>query len=1504
MEVYNLMAGYFTNKYRNTTQQQIGVSFMKFTAFILLILVSITSINCGKEDESSNIYISGALEVDTGKDLVTGPAFVAIATTDDIDLLQNNMTDYINQIIAVDQADYSFLIDLTMTELAPGDTISIFAFIDNDYNNSIPELTVGDYVGFYFNEDDMATSYILQPGLNQDIVIEVNRRVYDFDAEITGTVSGQAVINSEEINYEGNVLLVAYAGEIGLDFEDFAVEDILGFEEITLSGTPEPFTIDILPYGHNVPIYDVYIIALYDANGNKEVDEGEYIGFYSVEENLFPTTITINEGVTSNINLNPITSMPEPSGYEISLEGSVNKPDEFYGCDDPSAEKVFFLVAKVDVVAENDPTAFMDQIESEPFQRIKHFAEIPWDEEDFEIDLSETDLVPGDTILIAAIWDSNNESGFPNPDKGDFIGFYIKDDGTTYYTLKDGVNSGIIINMNREIFDYDIELRGTLHDGECACNDSDVMVVAYKGEITSFDFADEFDINGVVGFQNIDRDEPDPKEFAVKIFPYGYNIPIEDVYLIAMCDKNGNGEPDDYDVVGFYEDSRGLPAMLTINNYYAVEHWEAEDPIDRPDPLDIEFSMELQPGSGYDVPLTCEIEMPHNELYNQYSKPVYVMIAESTSSNPADILNNSLESIRYFKKIIPPTSPAEGVHTIDITLDLSETTLDAGDNIIVAAIWDLDYDGGFPFPTVGDYIGFYIDTAEFNPVYELKADVNDVIGFQLDRVVYDFEDVSISGTLKEYDSGLNTGGEVTIVAYADDSPVSDFDFASTMDITKVIGFSQVSKFDNTDKAFELDIMPYMTEDTYDVMTHSDEYVYLFAFVDNDENGMPNAGDIIGFHTSDIMPETFAISDPPTSVTNKDIYFIMEYPAAGDYDIGLPVVINLLENHNSNKIYYSVVKSVWLEDLMGGEFQLEAELEMIGYLPGVTSPLDPTGTDQYNFTDCSESCSENCCLDLTEPSPDNVAAGDEVTVFALWDKCNDSSTNETCYQPSGEIPTVDPGDYIGFFIDEDKMSPFYTLKTIGPNDTIIVNVKYKVYDFNASVAGNITGLNGTGDIMVIAYAGELDSFDMNAIDFNKVIGIQQITNVSGPSTTYDMSIMPYFAVSEGTEPPFVVNQNDGVYLIAFQDINGNGVPDDGDMVGAHMATVGSGLYPIPAQLDIYNGTNLTGKNIELMMELSEPAGHNVDIWGNIENPNGVTTGDTLFVILASTPGGSMSAFLEDPMSTMKAIHKMNFKSGDLTDYSINIENTSLDQGDEIAVMAVWDKGYVRGFVNPSAGDCMGFYIDETNMTFTTTIGSGDTQIPDFRIDKTIYNHNCSVRFRFNNDYIGIPADGWYNEGDNVVVTAMHEDGVDITNKDMDVKYIFGMKSVPLPTGIPTNRDAAETYFKNYWYENDNAIPLLPMIYDPSIYGDSENNSGQPYVSSSTGFAINDITLFVILDNAPANGGPDPGEHLGYYYYYNWLLGSMPEYFNVTNIQNTPSEMANRGVRIFTDDMYTY
>jgi len=127
------------------------------------------------------------------------------------------------------------------------------------------------------------------------VEIDINREVFDFSSEVTGVISG---------NKNGNTMLLAYAGEIdSLDFAALDFNSVVGFTTISKISSEADYSLPIFPYGFNIPIEDVYILALIDNNGNSIPDAGDAIGFHTDLQTLLPQPVTINQGSLSDINI-------------------------------------------------------------------------------------------------------------------------------------------------------------------------------------------------------------------------------------------------------------------------------------------------------------------------------------------------------------------------------------------------------------------------------------------------------------------------------------------------------------------------------------------------------------------------------------------------------------------------------------------------------------------------------------------------------------------------------------------------------------------------------------------------------------------------------------------------------------------------------------------------------------------------------------------------------------------------------------------------------------------------------------------------------------------------------------------------------------------------------------------------------------------------------------------------------------------------------------------------
>jgi hypothetical protein len=360
---------------------------------------------------------------------------------------------------------------------------------------------------------------------------------------------------------------------------------------------------DILPYGKNVPVRDVQVFALLDVNKSGTVDGGDRIGFYS-KGNEYSTLLTIEDGTAlKNIDIAFTFDVQPSSGFDMSILGAFTVPADYvYG-----GAPVFVLVFDSDNPAD---------ILSDPFSYLKYFYRMPENSNYFDIDLSGTDLTPGDEVIIAALWDRDFAGGLPNPTKGDRLGLLINKE-TYQFTTKLNCGKNIIppygyeFKISKNIYDinacieYAIDLTGA---GSYYSVEGQLLVfaihvegvevaVSMAGEIELYldlDYLLGVDVISPVEYDYIGIGErTDPSNVCggrclpiltaldekVVVWP-GNRAPeplIKGVdhgketertaYLVAVLDKNGNGRLDNNDEIGYYGDY----VIDIFDDYVSVE---------------------------------------------------------------------------------------------------------------------------------------------------------------------------------------------------------------------------------------------------------------------------------------------------------------------------------------------------------------------------------------------------------------------------------------------------------------------------------------------------------------------------------------------------------------------------------------------------------------------------------------------------------------------------------------------------------------------------------------------------------------------------------------------------------------------------------------------------------------------------------------------------------------------------------------------------------------------
>ena len=474
--------------------------------------------------------------------------------------------------------DYFF--DLSDTGICPGDEIMIVGLWDRDFTGGFPDISLGDFIGIYAQSGVISPAVDLDPGHNEGFDIFINREVFDYLASISGTLLGSDA---------GNVILVAYAGEVlSSDFTTISFNDVIGYETVTKTDDPANYKTDILPYGKNVPIRDVQVFALLDANNSGSVDSGDRIGFYSKGDE-YSTLFDINAGAAlKNIDIAFTFDVQGASGFDMSITGAFTVPGDYvYG-----GAPVFVLVFDSDNPAD---------ILTDPFSYLKFFYRVPENDNYFDIDLSGTDLSPGDEVIIAALWDRDFAGGLPNPTEGDRLGLLINKETYQFTTqLNCGKNIippyGYEFKISKNIYDIDacieyaIDLSGV---GSYYSVEAQLLIFAIHVDgvevavSTGGNIELYIDLDYLLGVDVVSPVEYDYIGIGPRTDPSnvcgGRCLPIltaldekvvvwrsnrspeplikgvdhgkyteRTAYLVAVLDKNGNGRLDNDDEIGYY----------------------------------------------------------------------------------------------------------------------------------------------------------------------------------------------------------------------------------------------------------------------------------------------------------------------------------------------------------------------------------------------------------------------------------------------------------------------------------------------------------------------------------------------------------------------------------------------------------------------------------------------------------------------------------------------------------------------------------------------------------------------------------------------------------------------------------------------------------------------------------------------------------------------------------------------------------------------------------------
>ena len=539
---------------------------MNFKNIFWAIVTVIALTSCGALQEEDAI-IAGSVTVDEAVvRAANAPVFVALARDGTMEAIQNDPANTIITVISPDESG-TFSIQCKDYGLHAGDEVFLFAFADNDYTGSIPFPTPGDAVGFYHN--GFKLSYTI--GVDGEARIVINRQHYDFDASIIGILDGTE---------SGNVLLVAYAGDFNSsNFSDIDINAVIGYKTIVKPAHPVSFSLPVMPYGYDVPIGGVYVIALLDANNNKIPDEGDMIGF-AVDQSNTPVALTVTQGVVSASTIKflmQIYGEPKTGEPPLTLTGSFDAPAGYSS--DPQSKPIFIVVAKG-----SDPNEVFTNIKNVNTQTFD-FTRVTQGENTFALTLSRSKFNPGDSVFIFALWDKDYESGLPYATHGDKLGIVLNKSNFTYsVTLQEGDNqliksgsqyvfngkNGYSFAINRNVYSHTAAIRfqlekGSLNDTQFANGTRVICVAVYETDNITLGYT--LDMDKVIATANVRIQRQAGSDttvyYTMPVMPALLDtIPaiqdgqlcINNVWVLAILDSNANGKPDDGERIGFYWD--------------------------------------------------------------------------------------------------------------------------------------------------------------------------------------------------------------------------------------------------------------------------------------------------------------------------------------------------------------------------------------------------------------------------------------------------------------------------------------------------------------------------------------------------------------------------------------------------------------------------------------------------------------------------------------------------------------------------------------------------------------------------------------------------------------------------------------------------------------------------------------------------------------------------------------------------------------------------------------
>lgn len=565
----------------------------------------------------------------------------------------------------VDPKTKEFKLDLDDSQWIPGQSLTIIALVDQDYNHTLPELSQGDYLGFPKWPERSAQVAITPKKFHENpLHISVDRLYHGYHVPIKGHITGEVT---------GPVVFMAVKGDPDRSswFHEISQEDVVAVSFLNKNEPQMAYVSQLLPFAPKLPIENIVFLAFADGNQNRRPDPGEKIGFYGEDELISFKTVSLEPLSGIDIHLNQV--VPKPSTDDIILNFEVNWH--------PSTQKGVIAVARL---PHDLTTLSTDHIVS--YERVAA-AKAP-----YSLSLKNTGLSEGDQIaLFAMSEDPAQSSGLPKLTVGQYLGFYThpKNLNLAHLIVKGRQNLGTI-DASKVYHGFEQRISGQIPPSSF---DSEVVVVALKAPLLKI-LNGGFDESMVLGATLVPRGSQD---YELDILPIGENLPLAPVWIFGVEDKNQNRSIDPGETLLSYVDEKGEPLPLHLSG-------PKRDEISL---TKLAWSVPDSQKSGTLLQVTIK-DTPRSKTQNG---PTFIIITKPQTENDWGQME-AKDIIGIFER------PKE---TDTITLDLAPYGVEGGDSVMVTALKDHDYTGGFPSLTDGDDLGVALDKDTFEPKILLKT---------------------------------------------------------------------------------------------------------------------------------------------------------------------------------------------------------------------------------------------------------------------------------------------------------------------------------------------------------------------------------------------------------------------------------------------------------------------------------------------------------------------------------------------------------------------------------------------------------------------------------------------------------------------------------------------------------------------------------------------------------------------------------------------------------------